>query len=205
MRLTSSVMNMSEGSLPSSPFTRNRGSVTGANTEAGAHHATTDGDGTGSPSAVHSRKTSSKTFRDSSFFSFAPVLDLQSSFSTVIGDRAFHANPDAVALLAAEYVANMKMCGMSSVGKHFPGHGLVVEDSHFEIPVDKRKISEILSRDIVPYDKLIKAGLSGVMMAHILYTSIDNKVAGYSQFWIQEVLRKKQSNQCRLNDRPKTL
>ena len=124
-------------------------------------------------------------------FSFAPVLDLQSSCSTVIGDRAFHANPNVVALLAAEYVANMKMCGMSSVGKHFPGHGLVVEDSHFEIPVDKRKISEILSRDIVPYDKLIKAGLSGVMMAHILYTSIDNKVAGYSQFWIQEVLRKK--------------
>jgi len=124
-------------------------------------------------------------------FSFAPVLDLHSSCSSVIGNRAFHANPDVVALLAAEYVTKMQLCGMPSVGKHFPGHGLVAEDSHFEVPVDERKFSEILQTDIVPYVKLIKAGLTGIMMAHILYTAIDNKVAGYSRFWIQEVLRKK--------------
>ncbi len=123
-------------------------------------------------------------------FSFAPVVDLRSSVSSVIGSRAFHSNPIVVASLATEYVKSMQLCGMSAVAKHFPGHGLVAEDSHFEIPVDDRKITEIMEADIVPYSKVIKSGIAGVMMAHILYPHIDNKIAGYSRFWIQEILRK---------------
>src|SRR5437764_6616486 len=70
--------------------------------------------------------------------SFAPVLDIDHGNSSVIGDRAFHDNPQAVAELALALMQGLKHGGMSAVGKHFPGHGHVRADSHHELPVDDR-------------------------------------------------------------------
>ena len=122
-------------------------------------------------------------------FSFAPVLDINYGVSEVIGDRAFSQDPQVVSQLAAEYIKGMRGAGMASTGKHFPGHGAVTEDSHHEIPRDTRSREEIWQADIIPFVELIKSGLDAVMPAHVIYTEIDDKPAGFSPYWLQDILR----------------
>jgi len=122
-------------------------------------------------------------------FSFAPVLDIDYGVSKVIGDRSFNQNPSTISLLANEYIKGMREAGMASTGKHFPGHGAVIEDSHHDIPVDKRSRDEIWTNDIIPFAKLIESGLDAVMPAHIIYSELDKNPAGFSSFWLQDVLR----------------
>jgi len=122
-------------------------------------------------------------------FSFGPVLDLDRGVSAIIGDRAFHSNPDAVAELAVSYVNGMAEAGMAATGKHFPGHGGCADDSHLALPVDRRSYGDLYVEDLVPFERLIAAGLAGVMPAHVVYPQVDAQPAGYSRFWLQEVLR----------------
>jgi beta-N-acetylhexosaminidase len=122
-------------------------------------------------------------------FSFAPVLDINFGVSDVIGNRAFNRDPKIISHLATEYIKGMREAGMASTGKHFPGHGAVTEDSHHEIPVDTRSKEEIWQQDIVPFAELIKQGLDAVMPAHVIYKTLDSKPAGFSKFWLQDVLR----------------
>jgi len=124
-------------------------------------------------------------------FSFAPVLDIDFGSSSVIGDRAFHAEPAAVARLARALAAGMRRVGMGAVGKHFPGHGYVRADSHHEVPVDDRDLAAIEADDLAPYRALIGAGLAGVMPAHVIYPRIDAYPAGFSRVWLQEILRRR--------------
>jgi beta-N-acetylhexosaminidase len=121
--------------------------------------------------------------------SFAPVLDLDHGVSTVIGDRALHRRPEVVAELAYAYQAGMHEAGMAATGKHFPGHGAVVADSHLELPVDPRPYEDMAQWDMVPFERMIRYGLAAVMMAHVVYGAVDARPAGFSPFWIREVLR----------------
>ncbi len=124
-------------------------------------------------------------------FSFAPVLDLDYGSSSVIGDRAFHAEPLAVGELAVALIEGLANGGMAAVGKHFPGHGYAAADSHVEVPCDERPLQQILARDVAPYDPAIAAGLAAVMPAHVIYTKVDSEPAGYSRFWLQSILRER--------------
>jgi beta-N-acetylhexosaminidase len=124
-------------------------------------------------------------------FSFAPVLDVDYGESSVIGDRALHADPNVIAVLAEALQAGLNAAGMSSVGKHFPGHGYVRADSHHEIPVDERSLAEITARDLVPFQRMARSGLGGVMPAHVIYPKVDSKPAGFSSVWLQKILREK--------------
>ena len=85
--------------------------------------------------------------------SFAPVLDLDWGSSTVIGDRAFSGNANAVAHLASALCRGLRAHGMGAVGKHFPGHGYVRADSHHELPRDDRPYDEIAKADLVPFSR----------------------------------------------------
>jgi len=123
-------------------------------------------------------------------FSFAPILDLNYGVSQVIGDRAFHKDPEVVSLLAIRYVHGMRNAGMQAVGKHFPGHGAVTADSHIELPTDIRKFQDIAMQDLVPFKRLIDNGLAGLMSAHVVYENIDPEIATFSKLWLQDVLRK---------------
>ena len=122
-------------------------------------------------------------------FSFAPVVDLDYGISEVIGDRAFHRAPRKVADLAFAYIAGMRRAGMSATAKHFPGHGHVASDTHLELAVDERSYDDILDHDILPYRQLITNGLAAIMPAHVVYSHVDNKPAGFSPFWLGKVLR----------------
>jgi beta-N-acetylhexosaminidase len=124
-------------------------------------------------------------------FSFAPVLDLAHGLSGVIGDRAFHSRPQTVATLAYAFMHGMNRAGMQAVGKHFPGHGGVVEDSHVAMPVDHRNLEELLRSDIAPFESMIENKLAAIMPAHVIYDNVDDKPAGYSSFWIKKILRQK--------------
>jgi len=122
-------------------------------------------------------------------FSFTPVLDVDFGASGVIGDRALHADPAAIAQLSAALIAGLRAAGMAGVGKHFPGHGFVRADSHLAVPVDERSYAEIEAADLLPYRALIKHGLSAVMPAHVIYPKIDAFPAGFSPKWLQQILR----------------
>ncbi len=120
--------------------------------------------------------------------SFSPVLDIGSVSSQVIGDRAFHSSPQVVTELAQSWTRGMQKAGMQAVGKHFPGHGHVLEDSHYETPEDHRPIQEVLACDLLPYRRL-STQLAAVMTAHVLYPHITSAIPTYSSFWIDHVLR----------------
>ncbi len=121
--------------------------------------------------------------------SFTPVLDLDYGGSRVIGDRAFHRDPQIVTKLAGALAAGMAEAGMGCVGKHFPGHGFVEADSHVDVPVDPRDFDAIWEADLAPYRQRLGKRLAGVMPAHVIYEHIDPNPAGFSPFWLQEVLR----------------
>ena len=121
-------------------------------------------------------------------FSFAPCVDLDYGLSEVIGDRAFHSDPEVVAALAAAYLAGMREAGMAAVAKHFPGHGAVRADSHVALPVDRRALAD-MEPDMRPYRVLIDNQLAGVMAAHVEYTAIDALPASLSRRWITDILR----------------
>ena len=121
--------------------------------------------------------------------SFAPVLDLDRQFNTVIGDRSFSMLPTEVATLAQSVMYGMREAGMAATGKHFPGHGGVNVDSHISMPIDQRRFTEIESEDLQPFKQLVSAGIDSMMSAHILFPEIDPLPVSFSRYWLHDVLR----------------
>lgn len=124
-------------------------------------------------------------------FSFAPVLDLN-DISDVIGDRSFARNIQDIIPLASAFLKGMKRAGMASTGKHFPGHGSVKADSHVAAAIDMRSYEEIQQKDMQTFIQL-QSQLDALMPAHVIYSQVDPNPAGFSEFWIQKVLRQELS------------
>jgi beta-N-acetylhexosaminidase len=122
-------------------------------------------------------------------FSFAPVLDVEQGVSRVIGERAFATSPEAVAALATAWLEGVHSAGMAGCGKHFPGHGGVVADSHLELPEDRRDLAVLESFDLLPFRRLMACGLEAIMPAHVRYSTVAPEPAGFSAFWLRELLR----------------
>ena len=120
--------------------------------------------------------------------SFAPVVDLGRG-NRAIGDRAFSGEPEVVAEFTRAYVRGMHAAGMAATLKHFPGHGSVLEDTHFDNAVDDRPLDAIRQLDLVPFAAGIDAKADAVMMAHVVYPQVALEPAGYSPRWIEEILR----------------
>lgn len=121
--------------------------------------------------------------------SFAPVVDLGRG-NLAIGNRAFSDDPQVVAAFTRAYVRGMHAAGMAATLKHFPGHGSVLEDTHFDVAVDDRPLDVIRAEDLVPFVAGIDAGADAVMLAHVTYPQVAPEPAGYSPFWIETILRK---------------
>lgn len=123
-------------------------------------------------------------------FSFAPVLDIDCGVSEIIGNRSFSTDPTLATRLSSSFRKGMNEAGMAATGKHFPGHGAVALDSHLTLPIDERDLDSIRAKDLVPFKQLIEEGLEGIMPAHVVYPKVDPNPAGFSPFWIQQILRK---------------
>ena len=122
-------------------------------------------------------------------FSFTPVLDLDHGPSAVIGDRSFSRDPRIVSVLAQSLILGLSQAGMSCCGKHFPGHGHVAADSHVDVPIDDRTLNDILDDCAKPY-RWMATMLDSIMPAHVIYSRVDDRPAGFSPLWLQTILRK---------------
>lgn len=122
--------------------------------------------------------------------SFAPVLDVDIGVSEVIGLRSFGDHADTVIELATAYIAGMNEAGMAATGKHFPGHGGIKADSHITSPIDSRNFEQLYLSELRVFEALIQTGISGIMPSHVVYSKINSKPPCFSEFWLQNILRK---------------
>ena len=122
------------------------------------------------------------------YSTLVPVLDIDYDRNKVIGHRSFGNNENIVTALSDFVIDQFHQLKMPVTGKHFPGHGWVTLDSHFDLPIDERSFEEIFARDLQPFSQHA-ARLDAIMLAHVVYEQVDPQPVCFSRFWIQEVLR----------------
>jgi beta-N-acetylhexosaminidase len=119
---------------------------------------------------------------------FAPVLDRPvQGADPIVGDRAFAAEGDAIALLGRAALEGLHAGGVAGCIKHMPGHGRAQADSHLALPQVSAS-REDLEADLQPFHALADA--EAAMTAHIVYKAWDpDRPATCSATVIDEVIR----------------
>jgi beta-N-acetylhexosaminidase len=122
---------------------------------------------------------------------FAPVLDVDTNpANPVIGDRSFARDPEDVARLAVALAEGLEAGGVASCGKHFPGHGDTLQDSHATLPVLTHGLERLRAVELVPFGAYSRARLAAVMTAHVRFPALGDDVpATLSQRVMQGILR----------------
>jgi beta-glucosidase-like glycosyl hydrolase/CubicO group peptidase (beta-lactamase class C family) len=106
---------------------------------------------------------------------YAPVVDVNNNPNNpVINDRSFGEDKYKVALFGTQYMKGMQDMGVMACAKHFPGHGDVSVDSHYDLPVINKSMAQLDSLELYPFREIFKAGISSVMIAHLFIPAIDN-------------------------------
>lgn len=124
---------------------------------------------------------------------FAPVLDVDSNpDNPVIGDRSFSREPWEVARLSMAFSHGLEAGGIIPCGKHVPGHGDTLLDSHLALPTVDAPEAILSEREFLPFEKAIADGMPMLMTAHVMYPALDKKwPATLSRKIMQDMLRKK--------------
>src|ERR1700734_1153264 len=126
---------------------------------------------------------------------YAPVVDINNNpDNPVINDRSFGEDKYKVAEYGLEYMKGLQDAGIMACAKHFPGHGDVSVDSHYDLPVINKSVSQLDTLELYPFKKLFQAGVGGVMIAHLYIPDIDktpNLATSISRNNVTKLLRKK--------------
>lgn len=122
---------------------------------------------------------------------FAPCVDVLSNpKNSVIGDRAFSADPEQVAKMASAVIRGYIKSGVIACAKHYPGHGNTLIDSHLDLPVEEADLERLRSFELVPFKKAFRARVDMVMTAHIKFPKVDKDwPVTLSSLFIQKILR----------------
>lgn len=106
---------------------------------------------------------------------YAPVVDINNNPNNpVIGFRSFGENKYKVTSMGIAYMRGMQDAGIMACAKHFPGHGDVDVDSHYDLPVIKKVRSQLDSMELYPFRAIANAGVGSMMIAHLYIPAIDN-------------------------------
>jgi beta-glucosidase-like glycosyl hydrolase/CubicO group peptidase (beta-lactamase class C family) len=126
---------------------------------------------------------------------FAPVVDINSNPNNpVIGFRSFGESREKVAQKGVAYMKGLQKNGVMAVAKHFPGHGDTDADSHYALPLLKHDVRRLDSLELYPFQKLIEAGVQGVMVAHLnipAYEKRPNYATTLSENVVTQLLKQK--------------
>jgi beta-glucosidase-like glycosyl hydrolase/CubicO group peptidase (beta-lactamase class C family) len=130
---------------------------------------------------------------------YAPVMDINNNpDNPVINDRSFGEDKYKVTLFGTQYMKGLQDMGVMACAKHFPGHGDVAVDSHFDLPVIKKSMAELESLELYPFREIIKAGIGSVMIGHLFVPAIDsgaNMATSISKNNVTGLLRNKMDYQ----------
>lgn len=124
---------------------------------------------------------------------FAPVLDIWSNpVNKVIGDRSFGHDANTVSDMSHSFRRGINDSGIITSGKHFPGHGDTVADSHVTLPVSNKSLDELMKFELLPFKRHIDDGIDMIMVSHISFPSIDsNYPASISKEIVTNILKKR--------------
>jgi beta-N-acetylhexosaminidase len=124
---------------------------------------------------------------------YAPVVDINNNpDNPVIGYRSFGEDKEKVSRYGVAYMKGMQDAGIMACAKHFPGHGDVAVDSHYDLPVIKKNMTQLDSVELVPFKAVFDAGIGSVMIAHLYIPAIDNtanKATSISKNNVTDLLR----------------
>ncbi|MGB3089822.1 MAG: glycoside hydrolase family 3 N-terminal domain-containing protein, partial [Chitinophagaceae bacterium] len=130
---------------------------------------------------------------------YAPVVDINNNPNNpVIGYRSFGEDKYKVSKYGVAYMKGMQDAGIMACAKHFPGHGDVDVDSHYDLPVINKTTKELDSMELVPFRAIFDAGVGSVMIAHLSIPSIDNTknvATSISKNSVTDLLRNKMGYQ----------
>jgi beta-N-acetylhexosaminidase len=125
---------------------------------------------------------------------YAPVVDINNNPNNpVIGYRSFGEDKEKVSRFGVAYMKGMQDAGIMACAKHFPGHGDVDVDSHYDLPVINKTRKQLDSMELVPFRAVFDAGIGSVMIAHLYIPSIDNtanKATSISKKNVTDLLQK---------------
>lgn len=125
-------------------------------------------------------------------FDFAPVMDIKRfSDNHAIGDRAFSENKEIVSKCGIDYMKQLQNHNVVSVIKHFPGHGATNMDSHFILPIVKKRVEDIESEDIFPFREAMKNGADAMLISHLKIKEIAKYPCSMSREFIVKYVRRK--------------
>ncbi|MCW3118498.1 MAG: beta-lactamase [Chitinophagaceae bacterium] len=124
---------------------------------------------------------------------YAPDVDINNNPNNpVIGYRSFGEDKYKVAAYGIQYMKALQDNKVMACAKHFPGHGDVAVDSHFDLPVISKTKTQLDSLELYPFRQLFNAGVGSVMIAHLFIPAIDseaNRASSVSYNTITKLMR----------------
>ncbi|HXX58549.1 MAG TPA: glycoside hydrolase family 3 N-terminal domain-containing protein [Thermodesulfovibrionales bacterium] len=104
----------------------------------------------------------------------APVLDINTNpKNPIIATRAFGEDPETVSFIGCEMLRVFRQNSIMACGKHFPGHGDTLIDSHVGLPVVKKELSDLRRHEFVPFQEAIDVGIEMIMLGHLSVPALD--------------------------------